>query len=468
MPASQVAGDGGNLSKGRLSAAMIGVLAELDVLKRFRNIYPGWWVVLACSAIGAYGGGVFFYGFTILFNPLKDELGLTSAQVSLAFSFTRLEGAFEGAIVGFLIDRFGARRIMMIGVPLVGVGYVLWSLLVDSYITFLLVYVGIIATGMNGGFFHPALAVANNWFVKRRAFAMSIISVAVGIGGSIIVPLLAFMIANTGWRTAVLLSGVTLLVLIWPLTLFIRHSPEEMGLQPDRRVPTDAKDTTMDSQETAMSFHLAEMDKSSTLDDEPSLTVRQSFRTRSMWMLIAGITLRFTAHSSIMVHLAPILEDRGMSAVAAGGAVGLLVFLSIPGRVAVGLLGDRFSKRKVMSGLLLLQVLALLVLLQSSTLWHLYLFIVMWALSYGAGILNWAMVGDYFGRARFATLRGLMALFYSGGAIVGPVYAGWVRDTTGGYTPAILVFVPITFAAVVIYWYCAPPRIARQELPASV
>ena len=86
--------------------------------RRIRNrgsIYRGWSVVTACAAIGAYGGGVYFYGFTLFMNPLMEELEITSMQASLVFSLTRLEGAFEGAIVGFLIDKYGARKIMMIG-----------------------------------------------------------------------------------------------------------------------------------------------------------------------------------------------------------------------------------------------------------------------------------------------------------------------------------------------------------------
>ena len=147
-----------------------------------------------------------------------------------------------------------------------------------------------------------------------------------------------------------------------------------------------------------------------------------------------------------------------MGTVAAGGAIGILVFLSIPGRLAVGWLGDRFPKRKVLASLLLVQVFALLVLYQATTLWQLYLFIVLWAAAYGAGILNWAIVGDYFGRGHFATLRGLMGLVYSGGAVLGPLYAGWVYDATGAYAEAILVFAVITGAAVVMYWLCTPPK----------
>ena len=420
--------------------------------RRIRNrgsIYRGWSVVTACAAIGAYGGGVYFYGFTLFMNPLMEELEITSMQASLVFSLTRLEGAFEGAIVGFLIDKYGARKIMMIGVPLVGVGYILWATMVHSYTSLIIVYVGIIALGVNGGFFHPALAVANNWFVRRRGTAMAVISTAVGVGGAILVPLVGWGIDNHGWRAVAMVSGIGLLTVVWPLVFTVRHRPEDVGLLPDGDKPNEITSGEIDEDGSTSNPSFVE---------EVEYTISEAFKTKAMWMLILGITLRFTSHTAVMVHLSPILEAQGMSTTKAGAAIGLLVLLSIPGRLVVGVIGDRFPKNKVVSVVLILQVVALVVLMGADTMFELYLFIVLWAAAYGAGILNWAIVGDYFGRARFATLRGVMGLFYSGGAVVGPVYAGWVFDRDGNYTEAVTVFLLVTVLSVVVFWFCNPPK----------
>tara|TARA_B100001750_G_scaffold118124_1_gene93710 strand:+ start:2486 stop:3778 length:1293 start_codon:yes stop_codon:yes gene_type:complete len=420
--------------------------------RRIRNrgtIYRGWSVVAACAAIGAYGGGVYFYGFTLFMNPLMEELEITSMQASLVFSLTRLEGAFEGAIVGFLIDKYGARKIMMIGVPIVGIGYILWATMVHSYTSLIIVYVGIIALGVNGGFFHPALAVANNWFVRRRGTAMAVISTAVGVGGAILVPLVGWGIDNYGWRAVAMVSGIGLLTVVWPLVFTVRHRPEDVGLLPDGDKPNEIVSGQVDEDGSTSNPGFME---------EVEYTISEAFKTKAMWMLILGITLRFTSHTAVMVHLSPILEAQGMSTTKAGAAIGLLVLLSIPGRLVVGVIGDRFPKNKVVSVVLILQVAALVVLMGADTMFELYLFIVLWAAAYGAGILNWAIVGDYFGRARFATLRGVMGLFYSGGAVVGPVYAGWVFDRDGNYTEAITIFLLVTVLSVVVFWFCNPPK----------
>ena len=382
-------------------------------------------------------------------NPLMEELEITSMQASLVFSLTRLEGAFEGAIVGFLIDKYGARKIMMIGVPLVGVGYILWATMVHSYTSLIIVYVGIIALGVNGGFFHPALAVANNWFVRRRGTAMAVISTAVGVGGAILVPLVGWGIDNHGWRAVAMVSGIGLLTVVWPLVFTVRHRPEDVGLLPDGDKPNEITSGEIDEDGSTSNPSFVE---------EVEYTISEAFKTKAMWMLILGITLRFTSHTAVMVHLSPILEAQGMSTTKAGAAIGLLVLLSIPGRLVVGVIGDRFPKNKVVSVVLILQVAALIVLMSADTIFELYLFIVLWAAAYGAGILNWAIVGDYFGRARFATLRGVMGLFYSGGAVVGPVYAGWVFDRDGNYTEAVTVFLLVTVLSVVVFWFCNPPK----------
>ena len=416
----------------------------------------------ACAAIGAYGGGVYFYGFTLFFNPLREELGLSATQASWVFSLTRLEGAFEGVLIGFLIDRLGARKIMLVGVPIVGIGYLLWATVVDSYASLLLIYVGVIAVGVNGGFFHPALAVANNWFIRKRAKAMAVISAAVGIGGAIIVPAVGMGIDNltgwpfyVGWRNVAFLAGLVLLIFIWPIVLAIKHSPESVGLRPDGdpvHNPTDSgaglSSDSDDVTEQGTSLPIVE--------EEYGLV--EAFRTKAMWILLAGITLRFTAHTAVMVHLSPILESQGMSTTLAGFAIGIMVALSIPGRILVGFLGDRFQKNRVVTWLMMLQVSAMIVLYGADTQLELWLFIVLWAAAYGAGILNWAIVGDYFGRARFATLRGMMGLVFSGGAVVGPVMLGTYYDSTGEYTAGILILIVVTIMATVCFWFAGPPK----------
>ncbi|MQC17104.1 MAG: MFS transporter [Chloroflexi bacterium] len=425
--------------------------------------FEGWRIVLACSAVGAYGGGVYFYGFTLFFNPLRDELGLTSTQTSLIFSLTRLEGAFEGALVGFLIDRFGARRVMMAGVPIAGVGFLLWATIVHSYLAFALVYVGIIATGINAGFFHPALTVANNWFIRRRATAMQLLGVSQGLGGATLVPLVGISIATFGWRPTAFMAGLGLLLFIWPLTLLIHHRPEDRGLLPDGDPPPE--ELTPGASDDGLTEREPTPVRRTVGASPIDFTVKEAFRTKALWVLTFAITIRLFTHTAVMVHLAPMLISHGFGTVAAGGAVGLLSFATIPSRLLAGWLGDRFTKRKVIAGLLMSDALALVVLMNATSFWHIYGFIFLWASGYGAGLLNWAVVGDYFGRAKFATIRGMMGAVFSFGGMVGPLFAGWTFDTNGDYQNALRVFFFVTLAAAALYFFGRPPDAPDRPAP---
>src|SRR3970040_3096659 len=112
------------------------------LLKAPARLYYGWRMIALGASIRMLAGGLHMYGFTVFFLPLSRDLGLSRAGTSLAFSLARAEGAIEGPLAGYMIDRFGARPIMLIGVVLKGVGYILFSR-VNSYLTFLLVYLGV-------------------------------------------------------------------------------------------------------------------------------------------------------------------------------------------------------------------------------------------------------------------------------------------------------------------------------------
>jgi MFS family permease len=157
------------------------------------------------SAIRVLGGGLHNYGFTVFFLPLSQDLGLSRAATSLAFSLARAKGALEGPFVGYLIDRFGPRPMILLATIMCGVGYILLAW-VDSYTAFLIVYVGIISLSFTPGFVHASMAVGNTWFIRYRARAMTVISSAVPIGGTSLTPLLAMAVQAWGWRSGAILA----------------------------------------------------------------------------------------------------------------------------------------------------------------------------------------------------------------------------------------------------------------------
>src|SRR6185295_15325860 len=217
------------------------------------------------TALRILGGGLHQYGFTVFFLPLTQDLGLTRASTSLAFSLARAEGSFASPIVGYLLDRYGPKPMMLAATTLAGIGYILFAF-VNSYTTFLIVYLGVISLAFTAGFGHAPTVVANSWFIRLRARAMTVVSAAVPVGGALITPLLAIAVTQFGWRYAAMIAGTMFLVGGIPLSLLIRRSPESVGLAPDG---APLHDTSLSSG----------VDKSTARLNEPEITARQALRT---------------------------------------------------------------------------------------------------------------------------------------------------------------------------------------------
>jgi MFS family permease len=207
--------------------------AASRLLQARSKLFYGWFVLSGAMLVNAVGGGIHSYGFSVFFLPLRESLGISAASASLIFSLSRAEGAIEGPLAGYLIDRFGARIMMAVGASIMALGYILLAT-ADSYIAVLLIYLCVIAVGFNCGFGHATLALVNSWFIRRRSLAMPLATSAFSLGGAVVAPALGLAVNAFGWRTAAALAGVAIIVLILPnVLLLIRRSPESGGLRPD-------------------------------------------------------------------------------------------------------------------------------------------------------------------------------------------------------------------------------------------
>ena len=147
----------------------------------FSGLYAGWVMVGLVSAMRALGGGLHGYGFTVFFLPVSQDLGLNRAQTSLAFSLARAEGAIEAPLIGYLVDRFGPKPLLVGAALLAGVGYIALSW-VNGYGGFLAIYLVLISLAYSAGFIQTPMVIANNWFIRKRARAMTVVGAAVTIG----------------------------------------------------------------------------------------------------------------------------------------------------------------------------------------------------------------------------------------------------------------------------------------------
>lgn len=417
---------------------------SLEIVKeRFSKVFYGWWVVAATCAVNAIGGGVYFYGFSVFFLPIKTALNLSSASTSLIFSLSRAEGAVEGPIAGYLIDKFGPRIMLTIGAFIVAIGYILLSQ-VNSFLWFLTIYLGIVSLAFNATFSGSTMAVVNNWFIRRKGLAMAISIAAYSLGGSIIAPLLAFGIHHLGWRTTMALSGIMLAAVVVPFAQLLRSSPEALGLKPDGDTPRI--ESKLD--EVGVKPILSSVD----------FTVSEALRTKSYWLLAIGTMLRTGTLGTLIVHFVPIMVWKGNSEQTAAVMLGIMAFLSIPMRIGIGWLGDRWSRSKMLAAGMALGAFSLMILQNANSSFQVWLFISVFSVVEGLSALNWALVGDYFGRKRFATLRGILSLVYSWGMIVMPIVAGGIFDRTGSYNTVIWIFVGMYICGTILFLVIQRPR----------
>lgn len=404
-------------------------------------------VAIGC-AIRLLGGGFHLYGFTVFFLPITQELGLSRAATSLAFSLARAEGAIEGPIAGYLIDRFGPRPMMIAAVTLSGLGYMLLAT-VHSYYSFLAVYLGVISLAFSAGFMHSPMVLANSWFIRRRALAMTLISSAISVGGTLITPLLALSVHALGWRSGAFIAGLGLILVGIPLALPVRRSPESMGLFPDGEPPEPRAGTNAPASSQSVLRQ----------ESENSFTVREAMKTSAFWLMILATIARVSAYNTITVHFIPMMVWKGVSEQRAAAILATMALVSLPSHLLLGWLADRMNKPKLMAASMLVGTASLFLLAYGELEWNLWLFAVLFTVVESIFPVGWATVGDFFGRKYFGTIRGTMSAFYLWGAALGPVVAGAVYDRYESYQPMMSVLIVLFLLAAGFY------ALLRQPVP---
>jgi len=416
------------------------------------RIFYGWRMVGLVTAIRIVGGGLHQFGFTVFFLPISHDLGISRAATSLAFSLSRAQGAIEAPLVGWLIDRYGPRPIIVTATLLAGVGYILLSW-VTTYTSFLIVYLGVICLAFVAGFVHSPMVVANNWFIRQRARAMTVVSAAVPIGGALLSPLLAIGVASIGWRWAAFISGWIFLLICLPLSFKLKRSPESMGLLPDGEATSDDTSASASTKNSS--------------NKRADLTSREAMKTLVFWVLVVSMTARVTCYSTATVHFVPLMVWRGLSEGAAASLLGAFAFVNLVSHFILGWIADRVNKPKLLFVCHLLPALSLPPLLWGSGYWELWFFTIVFTFLDASFPIVWATIGDFFGRAHFATIRGMMSFFYMWGSFAGPVMAGAIYDQTQSYITVLWILLGLLILATILVLFLIRPWNNRMSKAAD-
>ena len=387
--------------------------------------FYGWAIVGAGFGSMAMSGALMFHAFGAYVVLLQEDFGWSRTTLAIAFALQRVESGLLGPIDGWLVDRFGPRKMMLAGVVIFGAGFMLLSVtngLPMFYLAFL-----VLAVGAALGSFLPASVAVVNWFMRRRATALAVMMLGLAAGG-LVQPLVAGGMETLGWRTMAFLSGVIVIVAGLPLAALLRHRPEEYGWTLDGDPPPDAAgDGARDGADGAAPAAPAR---------EYSFTARQALRTKAFWLIGVGHGLSLVVIGAVNVHfIAHVHESLGYSVTAAASMITVMTVAQVAGQLGGGFLGDRYDKRALIVAAMVLNAAALGLLAFAASLWMVVVFAILNGIGFGARIpLTTALRADYFGGEHYGTITGFSSMVVTVGIITGPLVAGASYDLSGSYT----------------------------------
>jgi sugar phosphate permease len=427
--------------------------------RKLPKVFFGWWTVLAGSFLSAWGIGFQVHGFSALFKPIASELGFSRAVTSVATSIGRLGYGLGAPLAGWLVDRFGPRFLITIGMFIAGLGLILMNF-INSLWTFYVVWGVILGTGINIGLEIPIDKAIASWFVKKRGIALSVRWLFTGLAGLVLL-FVAWLISTQGWRMTCVIGGLGIWFVGLPLAwLLVRpRRPEYYGLLPDGTTIEAKPDEDASRMIDRGVNYAAEV-------QEVEFTLRQALRTRAYWLLIAAVSVRMVGFSAILTHGVPFLTDMGFEPVKAAALLGIIILTSTPTRLIGGFLMDRIQTRYIrflMAGAFLLQAVGIVTFVLNQTITMIYVFLILFWVGVGIALpLTAGMRARYFGRKAFGSIGGTSMIFTTPVMVVAPIYAGWVYDNTGSYIPAFILFAALFAISAFLVSLAYPPKPPAQ------
>ena len=419
-----------------------------------RRFFYGWTLVGVSAFIMVIGTVPLFQGMTAWFVVLESHFGWSRTQLSIAFSLSRVEGSIMGPISGYLIDKLGSRRMVLIGLAVAGGGFIIMSQMQNIW-HFYIAFV-VMSMGVGLGTWMPMMTVLNNWFVRNRSIAMALSMEGFLIGGMVLVPLLAFVIdpdapGRPGWRMTALVIGIFLAVVALPVSRLIRNAPEPYGQFPDGEPAARARQAAATSSGSAAS-------------EEPDFTWQEAVRTGTFWLITMGHACSSIVIVTLTVHLGPMLDDRGFSLQTVGWVVGAYTGVAAVFTLVGGYVGDRLPMRLALFAFSAVQSAAVVVLMLAESLWMAYLFAVLMGIGFGGrNPLTTAIRGVYFGRKAFASITGMSMIPMNVMLLASPLFAGIMFDATQSYFIPMVVVAVVSLAGSSLFLFLGSPEAAAES-----
>ncbi len=419
------------------------------LLSRRLPVFYGW-IVLACLCCAGFARqGPAVATLSIFVEPLTREFGWSRTALSGAVSLGGVLAALVAPLIGPVLDRQGSRLVLCAAVLVNGIALMLLSLTGSLGVFYLLFCLA--RMNWAAPFDLGLYGALNNWFVRRRAFASSVATLAQQVG-LVAMPLIAQLaMLQQGWRAGWLAIGATTLVVGFvPTWLFLVRRPEDLGLAPDGIVaPTGGEGGAPTVRAAAA---------------EPAFSRRRALGTGAFWLLLLYTALVFPVQAGVSLHQAPYLIERGIDPTIAATIVSTFSMMSAVATVACGLLPRTVPIRYPLAATGAILTLGVVLMLDIRTAGQGYLSASVFGFGLGALLtllpVAWA---DYFGRTHFGAIRGIALSAQVLAQAAGPLLSGALRDMTGDYQLALQSFAALAALSVVVALTARQPRAWRPS-----
>ncbi len=424
-------------------------LATIPRVWPFKRVFYGWAIVIATFVVSFGQVPVFGPVLGVFILPIQEELGWSRATISLAFTIGSMTGSVTTFIIGTLLDRYGA-RIIVVSAGIVITVAMLGLAMMDQpwqFWTFFGLGRGAALAGIQVG---TSVAIAN-WFVRMRGRALAIKGVGLRVGQATF-PLIIFAImAGSSWRHAYLwLAGLTFVCIVVPAALYLRRRPEDMGLYPDGMAP--------DAIPPEGSSNASRPLQGRQQGYEESWTVAEARKTRALWLLVLFYLLAPFALGSMNLHMVANFQDKGIPDGLAVSVLSIFAAVSSVTALPWGFLLERVHVRYVSMLMCAFQGIACVIIIFAKT----FPMAVVFGVVFGIGQAGWTIIqnillSDYFGRRHAGAIRGFTSPFRLLGPF-GPVFTGYIRDISGSYTLAFKSITGVFIIMFLILILAVPPK----------
>ncbi len=391
---------------------------------RSLKVFYGWWiVVIAALGLSVGYGPIIVYTFSVFFKPVSEEFNWGRSETSLVFSLSLIAMVLAMPFIGRFVDRFGARKVILTSALIFGLSLISFYIVSLGSSQFYAVYItiGLIGAGMTPLSYNRVLS---HWFDKRRGLALGLATIGIGIS-TFIMPLVAhYLIVSFGWRAAYLLLGVLVMVVTVPVVgLFLKETPQSMGLLPDGARNAEALNGIRTT-------------------NPGGIGIQEALRSSSFWLMCCAFFLVSASINGCLIHLVPMLTDRNVSPATAAMAASFLGGATLIGRVGTGYLLDRFFASHLATWFFGGACVGIALLWSGGRGLLAVIGAVLLGLGNGAetDIMAYQM-SRYFGLRAFAEIYSYILAAYTLGGVMGTLLMGISFDATGSYNLILMIFI---------------------------